>query len=332
MPTRRVWRRGARWNVGSTGVTLSVQAMARARRHRARGVDARPGRWCDDLNWGRFSSPVVGWGWLVHRSGDLFGSGRRWLPSVVGMSTTIRTESRAHPDRPVLHRVHQVLDASGRGAGVVDDPGRATRRPGRPDPRRGPAGRLRFRVLAAADRNDIAAESAATSTGAWFAHHTRQTRGTAHAQVKLALALDTGSPRTRDALAPGRSTGAGGESSSGRSTRSPPRWRPRTETAPRRIWAPAAEFDHQALKVLGRRIFEAIDPEAADLAEGCRLEAEEAAAARATYLQLSANPDGATPAGSRSRPCTRRCSPRCCTPSPTPANTSTVSDRAQPHP
>ena len=51
---------------------------------------------------------------------------------------------------------------------------------------------LRLRVLAAGDRNDIAAASAATSTGAWLAQHTRQTRGTAHAQVKLALALDTG--------------------------------------------------------------------------------------------------------------------------------------------
>ena len=56
--------------------------------------------------------------------------------------------------------------------------------------------------------------------------------------------------------------------------------------------AAAGEFDAATLKVLGRRVFEVIDPDAADLAEGRRLEAEEAAAARATYLQLSANPDG----------------------------------------
>jgi hypothetical protein len=54
----------------------------------------------------------------------------------------------------------------------------------------------------------------------------------------------------------------------------------------------AGEFDHQALKVLGRRVFEVIDPEAADLAEGRRLEAEEAAAARETFLWWCANPDG----------------------------------------
>ena len=62
---------------------------------------------------------------------------------------------------------------------------------------------LRLRVLAAADRDDIAADSAATSTGAWLAQHTRLTRGAAHAQVQLALALDTGFTATREALAAG---------------------------------------------------------------------------------------------------------------------------------
>ena len=152
---------------------------------------------------------------------------------------------------------------------------------------------LRLRVLAAGDRNDIAAASAATSTGAWLAQHTRQIRGTAHAQVKLALALDTQYTATRDALAAGlvdveqaavivRSVQALPESVSTQD-------RGRAEA---HLIAAAGEFDHQALKVLGRRVFEVIDPDAADLAEGRRLEAEEAAAARATYLQLSANPDG----------------------------------------
>lgn len=54
------------------------------------------------------------------------------------------------------------------------------------------------------------------------------------------------------------------------------------------------EFDAQALKALGRRVFEAIDPDAADLEEGRRLEAEERAANRATYLRRSAGSWGAT--------------------------------------
>src|ERR671921_533016 len=51
---------------------------------------------------------------------------------------------------------------------------------------------LHLRVLAAADRSDLAAESAASSTAAWLAHQTRQTRASAHADVHLAQVLDTG--------------------------------------------------------------------------------------------------------------------------------------------
>jgi hypothetical protein len=54
----------------------------------------------------------------------------------------------------------------------------------------------------------------------------------------------------------------------------------------------AGEHDATALKRLGRHVFEVVDPEAADLAEGRRLEAEEASAARATYLHLFDNGDG----------------------------------------
>ena len=62
---------------------------------------------------------------------------------------------------------------------------------------------LHFRVLAAADRSDLAADTAATSTGAWLAHATRQTRASAHADVLLAQALDGAFSATRDALADG---------------------------------------------------------------------------------------------------------------------------------
>ncbi len=119
------------------------------------------------------------------------------------MSTTIRTESQAHPIARFSSRVHQVLD------GLTDAPAwsmtPAEQRTVLVDLARAEArlAGLRLRVLAAADRNDIAAESGATSTGPGCAHQTRQTRGAAHAEVKLALALDTGYPATRDALAAG---------------------------------------------------------------------------------------------------------------------------------
>ena len=153
---------------------------------------------------------------------------------------------------------------------------------------------LRLRVLAAADRNDIAADSAATSD-----------RG-------LARPPDPADPRRRARRGqarpgvghrvpghPGRAGGRAGRRRPGDGDR------PLGPRAARDVvggWTgigpsehlvhAAGEFDHQALKVLGRRVFEVIDPEAADLAEGRRLEAEETAAARSTYLQLSANPDG----------------------------------------
>ena len=210
------------------------------------------------------------------------------------MSTTIRTESQAHPIARFSSRVHQVLD------GLTDAPAwsmtPAEQRTVLVDLTRAEArlAGLRLRVLAAADRNDIAAESGATSTGAWLAHQTRQTRGAAHAEVKLALALDTGYPATRDALAAGL-VDAAQAAVIVRSVQALPEHRRRCldrDRAERHLVHAAGEFDHQALKVLGRRVFEVIDPEAADLAEGRRLEAEETAAARSTYLQLSANPDG----------------------------------------
>jgi hypothetical protein len=54
----------------------------------------------------------------------------------------------------------------------------------------------------------------------------------------------------------------------------------------------AADHDAAALRLLGRRVFEVIDPDAADAEEGRRLEREEHAAARASYLQLCDNRDG----------------------------------------
>jgi hypothetical protein len=62
---------------------------------------------------------------------------------------------------------------------------------------------LRLRVLAAADNADVAAETAATSTGAWLAQATRRTRPAAHADVLLARSLDDTHRATRDALADG---------------------------------------------------------------------------------------------------------------------------------
>ncbi|HEX5562899.1 MAG TPA: DUF222 domain-containing protein, partial [Nocardioidaceae bacterium] len=155
---------------------------------------------------------------------------------------------------------------------------------------------LRLRVLAAGDSADIAAASAATSTGAWLAHATRTPRGVAHADVKLAAALDEDLTACRDALAAGvvdgeqvrviaRAVAGLPEAAVALDPSLPGR-------AERHLLDLAGEFDARALRRLARHVLEVLDPGAADLALGKRLDAEERAAARRRFLELFDNGDG----------------------------------------
>jgi hypothetical protein len=153
---------------------------------------------------------------------------------------------------------------------------------------------LRLRVLAAADRNDIAATTGATSTTAWLTHQTRCTPPRAHADIALAAALDDERhDLVRDALAAGHVT-LDQARVIVRAVDALPHdaaaWvRPKAE---KRLVAHAAHLDPGRLRILGRRIYDVVDPEAADHAEGRRLAAEEARAARRTELRLHDNGDG----------------------------------------
>ena len=62
---------------------------------------------------------------------------------------------------------------------------------------------LRLRVLVQADRDDVGADSGATSTPAWLAHATRTGRTAAFADLHLARKLDETFPATKAALAAG---------------------------------------------------------------------------------------------------------------------------------
>jgi hypothetical protein len=153
---------------------------------------------------------------------------------------------------------------------------------------------LWLRVLAAADTHDVAAATAATSTAAWLAATTRQTRATAHAEVRLAQALSGGQhAATREALSAGRV-----DLDQARVVVRCVDALPATvdvaqrELAEKHLVGLATDHDAAALRVLGRHLLAVIDPEAADQTEGQRLAAEEAAAARATSLQLCDNGDG----------------------------------------
>jgi hypothetical protein len=155
---------------------------------------------------------------------------------------------------------------------------------------------VRLRVLAAANRNEVGADSGATSTAAWLAHQTRQTRGHAHAAVRLAAALDEGYDATRAALAQGRVNIDQAEvivKAVDALTRQhddlPPQTHARAEA---HLLDLASRFDAVQLRRLGRRLFEVVCPEAADQAEGEALEREERRARRSASLTMRDHGDG----------------------------------------
>ena len=207
--------------------------------------------------------------------------------------TTTDLETRTHPVARFASRVHAVLDdlretpawsmTPDEQRAAVIDLARAEAR----------IAALRLRVLAAADTADVAAETAATSTGAWLAQATRRTRAGAHADVLLARSLDDTHTATRDALADGLLA----EDQARVVVRAVDALPASVDAADRdraekHLLHLAGRHDAAALKQLGRHLHAVLDAEGADRAEGRRLDAEEHAAARSTYLQLRDNGDG----------------------------------------
>jgi hypothetical protein len=156
-------------------------------------------------------------------------------------------------------------------------------------------GELRLRVLAAAEVNQIGDASGATSTPAWVAHHTRQTRRDAHADLRLATSLDPDHETTRAALAAGVvnhdqakvivwALSLLGDDVPANLRVEAERWLVRE----------AASHDAESLRLLGRRIYEVIDPDRADEEEGKRLDEEERRAASNASFSTAPNGDGTT--------------------------------------
>ena len=209
------------------------------------------------------------------------------------MTTFTQEPDRAHPIARFGARVHAVLDDLADTAAWSMTP--AEQRTALVALARAEAriGELRLRVLAAADRADIAAQSAATSTGAWLAEHTRTTRSQAHADLHLAQALDGRCRATRAALAAGALNPTHARVIVHALDQLPDELDPTVrERAEKQLVHDAGDHDPTALKMFARHLYEVIDPDAADAEEGRRLEREEHAAARATYLQLCDNGDG----------------------------------------
>lgn len=154
---------------------------------------------------------------------------------------------------------------------------------------------LRWRVLAAADRNEIGAPDGSTSTAAWLARATGETRARTNGELRGALALDDPAfAVTRAAFAAGRLTEA-------------QVWvivraledLPAGEVGPeQRVAAQehlvglAHEHDAKQLRVLARRLFEVLAPDEADRREGEALEREERRARERCRFAIRDNGDG----------------------------------------
>jgi hypothetical protein len=155
---------------------------------------------------------------------------------------------------------------------------------------------LDLRVLTAAVRNEVGTASGATSTTAWLAQETRQTRVRCSAAARLAEALDQRYDATRRALGAGRINPDQAEvivKAVDALTREhddlPPGVEQRAEA---HLLDLAGEFDAVALRRLGKRLFEVICPEAADQAEAEALANDEERARRRASLTIRDNGDG----------------------------------------
>ena len=157
---------------------------------------------------------------------------------------------------------------------------------------RGQVDALLMRVLRQAEAVGAGMDTGATSTTSWWSHATHTTRAEAHRTARLAKALEA-----HDEVAHGLATGD-----------------LRTDQArviadavddlPDAVedWVPAAatrflldmagKHDAKDLRVLGRRLLEAVDPEAADAEEARRLEAEEADALAAASFSMADDGNG----------------------------------------
>jgi hypothetical protein len=155
---------------------------------------------------------------------------------------------------------------------------------------------LELRVLGQADRDQVGADSGATSTPAWFAHETKTGRAARFADLHLAEDLADGFEATRQALAAG-----GIDSEKARIVISavktltaeyddlPPGTHERAEA---HMVDLATQFDAAELRACGKRLFEVVCPEAADAEEGKKLAKEEAKARRLAYYSSRDNGDG----------------------------------------
>ncbi|WP_309504692.1 MULTISPECIES: HNH endonuclease signature motif containing protein [Nocardioides] len=149
---------------------------------------------------------------------------------------------------------------------------------------------LEARVAAHADDLHVGQDVAASSAANWLAHQTKQTRTETNRTVRLGHDLEL-HPLMRASLAAGRVCVDQARVIIQAVDRLPADVQPRAE---QHLLAEAAHHDAKALRVLGKRLYEVIDPDAADADEAVLLAREEAAAMKACRLTLRDDGHGQT--------------------------------------
>ncbi len=149
---------------------------------------------------------------------------------------------------------------------------------------------LEARLLAEGEHNGAFTEVGATTAAAWLAHATKMTHPEARRRVKLAQQLERHDV-VRDGMAAGQVLADQAAVTCAAVDELPdqPALRAQCE---KELVTLAEHHDAKELKVLGRRVLELVDPDAADAHEGQLLEREEKDAARATSLSMWETGDG----------------------------------------
>jgi hypothetical protein len=152
---------------------------------------------------------------------------------------------------------------------------------------------LQLRLLAHAERVHVGGSVGATSPANWLAHQTLITRAAAHRAKRLATALDSLHPAVDEALATAAINVEQASVIVDAVDELP-------DTIDASVVAEAeafllresADHDAKALRVLGRRLLEVLDPEAAEAEEARRLAAEEAEARAKASFTMSEDGHG----------------------------------------
>jgi len=147
---------------------------------------------------------------------------------------------------------------------------------------------LQLRLLAQAERVQVGTEVGATSAANWLAHQTSTTRPAVHRAARLATALEA-HPDVDAALAHAELTVDQAWVIT-EAVDDLPTDRIAPDTVARAeafLLTEARDHDAKALRVLGRRLLEVLDPETADAEEARRLGAEEADARAAASFTMA---------------------------------------------